>query len=77
MNTKKLLIGIALVATLVSCTNSKNKTPDGLEQVGDTSSPTTSTDSTTSTSTDAEDLDKDLNSIQMTDPTQELLNSEK
>ncbi len=78
MNTKKLLIAIALTATLAACNSSKTSI-DGAEQLNDIS--TTSSDSQSdiqmSNSTEASDIDKDLNLINITDPTQELENSEK
>jgi len=78
MNNKKILIGIALTVTLAACNSSKISN-NGAEQVADIPSTTsdTETDSQMSSSTTTNDIDKDLNSINISDPTQELLNSEK
>lgn len=78
MNAKKLLIGIALAATLAACSNSKISN-DGAEQVNDipSSQSDSQSDVQMSESTDTNDIDKDLNTINISDPTQELENSEK
>lgn len=78
MNAKKLLIGIALTATLAACNNSKISN-DGAEQVNDipSSQSDSQSDVQMSESTDTNDIDKDLNTINISDPTQELENSEK
>ena len=71
MNTKKLLIGIALVSTLAACSSSKVSN-DGIDQLDSE----TQTDTQMSDSTEVSDIDKDLSSINIADPFQELTSSE-
>ncbi len=77
MTTKKLLIGIALVSTLAACSSSKVSNDDIKQLDTNNSSSETQTDTQMSESTETTDIDKDLNSLQITDPTQELTTSEK
>lgn len=74
MINKKTLLTIGLISlALTACTsNTQQKNATSSDSTQETSS-----DPAMSSSTEPTDLDSELNSINITDPTEELLNSEK
>ncbi len=78
MKNKKLITALIITSAIISACSTKstqNTTDNTTDKSSQLTQPTT--EPTLTNSTEPTDLDKELNSITITDPTQELLNSEK
>ncbi len=77
MKNKKLLTALIISTAIISAcsTKSTQSTTETTNNSNQVVQPTT--EPTLTNSTEPIDLDSELNSITITDPTQELLNSEK